>query len=917
MIDPGIFKYFRACYQTDNSRVDFSDIFHKNVEHRLFVEDRDEVHAGLLEATPLVATKAEAARDRAWIYRKEKGLIFGSLLLLGKPAAEDENSAFMCGPLMTYPAEISVEEGVGFAKPDLARGRLNRSLLERLPHVESEVTLDDRVAALMTSGPITPGTVATLANLLEKCVPNMEASQALHWPDLVNEAEVRKRVRSLKRRQRSSFCLLPVSFIALVPKSRGARGVLNELNELATEGAPYATPLRALFADLNKKVRPPKLRLARVPAVLSTSQEKILHSAAHQPLTLVTGPPGTGKSFTIAAAATEHLSRNQTVLIVSKMNHAVDVIAQKIEELTGITGCCIRGGSSNYLRTLKTNLRNLASGIGLPDQENMSEQKKNIWRQLLLLDAQIEKLEHRIGRTGNREMKWGRIFANEPTGLLTRFRLKMARWMAGRTKNLWTLIDEYDRLVNQRIKMNAALVKVVNQERRQNLFGNHRKTLQRFMGGLRARTGGRQEKFFQETNFRKILDAFPVWLVNLADLSSVLPLEKELFDLVIIDEATQCDIASCLPALQRAKRLLVFGDPHQLRHISFLARKRQQEYLKKFAVDPNLRNRFDYREKSFLDLMSESIDDQDQVIFLNEHFRSRPAIIDFSNRRFYAGALRVMTEKPGITHQPSLMMKQGKGKRLANGANKEEAKRLVASLMARIEADRHIPDHLAPSIGVVSPFRNQVTAISDMLLAQLDRSDLDRHRILVGTAHTFQGEERDLVYLSLSLDAAYHPSSLRFLEQPGVFNVTVTRARTYQEIHFSLQLADLPAQSLTRAYLEHVDQDKARAIALTNPPINGDQFLSEVRAALEQRGVQLLAEQSVAGFIMDLVALNGNRLLTIDLIGYPGSYEDFIPIDHYRIYARTGFDIFTLPYSKWVTARQQCLEALWKKLALP
>jgi len=159
--------------------------------------------------------------------------------------------------------------------------------------------------------------VVALANLLEASVPNMEVTAALHWPDLVAEAEVGRRIRALKRRKESSFCLLPVSLIALVPKPRGSRDVLNELEELAGAEILHSKPLQALFADSLPNPSSESIMLAHVPAVLSTSQERIIRSAAGQPLTLVTGPPGTGKSFTIAAVVTEHLARKRSVLVVS------------------------------------------------------------------------------------------------------------------------------------------------------------------------------------------------------------------------------------------------------------------------------------------------------------------------------------------------------------------------------------------------------------------------------------------------------------------------------------------------------------------------------------------------------------------------------------------------------------------------
>ena len=127
-----------------------------------------------------------------------------------------------------------------------------------------------------------------------------------------------------------------------------------------------------------------------------------------------------------------------------------------------------------------------------------------------------------------------------------------------------------------------------------------------------------------------------------------MPLIPEMFDLAIIDEATQCDIASCLPILQRAKRVAIVGDPKQLRHVSFLARSKQAILATKEGLSAEVADQLNYRSKSILDLAEETITEQQRVQFLDEHYRSRPDIIQFSNRHFYNSSLRIMTQNPEL-----------------------------------------------------------------------------------------------------------------------------------------------------------------------------------------------------------------------------------------------------------------------------
>jgi superfamily I DNA and/or RNA helicase len=89
---------------------------------------------------------------------------------------------------------------------------------------------------------------------------------------------------------------------------------------------------------------------------------------------------------------------------------------------------------------------------------------------------------------------------------------------------------------------------------------NRRSELVKFNQAIRARSSGKQADIFDSINPQRLLRAFPVWLVTADTLHRILPLRQELFDLVLIDEATQCNIAAALPALYRAKRALIVGD---------------------------------------------------------------------------------------------------------------------------------------------------------------------------------------------------------------------------------------------------------------------------------------------------------------------------------------------------------------------
>ena len=164
------------------------------------------------------------------------------------------------------------------------------------------------------------------------------------------------------------------------------------------------------------------------------------------------------------------------------------------------------------------------------------------------------------------------------------------------------------------------------------------------------------------------------------------------------------------------------------------------------------REAWSYRDNSVLDLVGLQLASQEAVVFLDEHFRSRPALIRFSNELFYDQRLRVMKERPGFDACDSLQLLRIEGQRGRNGANEAEVERVLELIAAHLAEYRGSP--LKPSIGVLSPFRDQVERIRLRIGETLPLEQLREFRLLVDTPYGFQGEERDLMILSFAIDRA-------------------------------------------------------------------------------------------------------------------------------------------------------------------
>ncbi|MEM1134416.1 MAG: DEAD/DEAH box helicase, partial [Bacteroidota bacterium] len=375
---------------------------------------------------------------------------------------------------------------------------------------------------------------------------------------------------------------------------------------------------------------------------------------------------------------------------------------------------------------------------------------------------------------------------------------------------------------------------------------------------------------------------------------------------VIIDEATQCDIASCLPLIQRAKRVVFAGDPNQLRHVSFLSNCLQAVFQKNHQLHDMERNMLNYRDNSVLDLVMHALKSSDQVAMLDEHYRSIVPIIAFSNRQFYDDGLRIMTSRPDSKEQ-GLYLKQCKGTRKKEGYNVEEASHILSNIRSLIDSEVALDAVHSKSIGIISPFRDQTEYIGKCLFENFSVEEITKHKLRVGTAYGFQGEERDIMHLSFAVDANTHHSAYQHINKADVFNVSITRARYEQHIYVSVTKDDLQGASLLRTYLESINSNVTLE---TDDSSMHDQFLEEVAEQLATWEMSFWRSYQIAGLYIDLLIKRGSHYIGIDLVGYPGEMTDFFGLERYRILQRAGVRVFPLPYSDWYFEKEETGKAL-------
>ncbi|MDX9703270.1 MAG: AAA domain-containing protein [Candidatus Auribacterota bacterium] len=279
-----------------------------------------------------------------------------------------------------------------------------------------------------------------------------------------------------------------------------------------------------------------------------------------------------------------------------------------------------------------------------------------------------------------------------------------------------------------------------------------------------------------------LLNHYPLWAVTSLSVGSKIPFEPGIFDLAIIDEASQCDIASSIPILFRSRRAAVVGDPNQLKFVTKLVGTKDALLRHRHGLEQqHNEHRFAYPNTSIYDLFSYT---QNVVPhLLCETFRSITEIAEYSNQYFYKGNLRVMTRlkdfsipnyyesKKGIIWTPI----EGNIKQAGlSGCYCSEEIDEVVKLIEQILQE----NIFSGTVGVVTPFAEQKKRLYDVICMKTNHYDRERISLIVDTIHGFQGDEKDVIIFSLCGGNNMPQGSKHFLyKNPHLFNVAVSRAR--------------------------------------------------------------------------------------------------------------------------------------------
>jgi very-short-patch-repair endonuclease len=411
--------------------------------------------------------------------------------------------------------------------------------------------------------------------------------------------------------------------------------------------------------------------------------------------------------------------------------------------------------------------------------------------------------------------------------------------------------------------------------------------------------------------------AVPCWIMAHYRVSESLPAELGSFDLVIIDEASQSDLTA-LPSLLRAKKVLIVGDDKQVSPEGVgLEEEKIRSLMSRF-----LRSQVEtYRpqmspERSIYDLFKVVF--ARSSVMLREHFRCVGPIIEYSKREFYNHELRPL-RMPKISERldPPLVDVVVQDGHRKGDVNLPEARFIVAEIKA-IVGD---PSMAGRSIGVVSLLANkQALLIWKWLEDEIGTELMQRHRIECGDARTFQGKERDIMFLSMvSAPNEVGAPMVRdtFAQR---FNVAASRARDRMYLVRSvdpeqLSRADRLRQGLIAHFATPFAQDEVRVEnlrALCESP-----FETEMYDELTQRGYWVTPQVRVGHYRIDMVVEGHNDArLAVECDGdrYHGADTWFDDMRRQRVLERAGWIFWRCFASAFIRRRNEMIDDLVKTL---
>jgi very-short-patch-repair endonuclease len=469
------------------------------------------------------------------------------------------------------------------------------------------------------------------------------------------------------------------------------------------------------------------------------------------------------------------------------------------------------------------------------------------------------------------------------------------------------------------------------------------KAWQKNMSKITQSGTGKQDFFHRreaQKNLNNCREAIPAWIMPLHRIWDTVSPEPGIFDVIIIDEASQCGFEA-LPLFFMAKKILIVGDDKQI--------SPEAEGVRLDAVT-QLINEFlyDFDHKASFNI-NRSLFGQGELrysanhIVLREHFRCMPEIIRFSNDLCYSDTPLIALRQYGPDRLAPLEhvfvdggYREGKN---SHAINRPEADAIVEKIVELCEDKRYF----GKTMGVIILQGNaQAGLIEKQLLERLGAEEMEKRRLICGNSYSFQGDERDIIFLSMVAASNMRIQGLGKPADVRRFNVAVSRARDQMILFHSVATHELSDSCLRRRLLEYFENPVAspigdgidwadleyRAIhdnrSRIKPPhpfhqpavVKGSWFEVDVALEIHRKGYRVIPQFPIAGRYIDLIVEGGIERLAIECDGdyWHGANQYEEDMQRQRQLERCDWEFFRVRESVFRANKDVALMGLWRML---
>ena len=525
-------------------------------------------------------------------------------------------------------------------------------------------------------------------------------------------------------------------------------------------------PLKAFLGNVNRfgaKRKEPNIVI--YDEKVNIDQMRVIYNTMKYPITYVQGPPGTGKTQTILNVVLSSFFNSRTTLICSSNNKPINGIIEKLtfsyKENNDIPFPYIRLGNTNEVA--KSTLRIL-------DLYNFNYKMEPD-------EIKIKKIKDDTKKENEKLLEYLEIYENKKD---LKARINSAKKLFDSIENhsnhlfqnieiqLREMIKQYNIMPNVTNEDVLKLVTSVSKDKKfkQYMYFESIKYIKRLktpkyqqlieickIEDEKNRVNSFNKWCGNDNNIKLLEAAFPI-IITTNISSSRLGTANHTFDLVIMDEAGQCNIATALLPIARAKQLLLVGDTNQLKPVIVLEDVINDYLKEEYSVTSD----YDYNKYSILDVMRKH-DSISKDIMLTYHYRCGKKIINFSNKRFYNNKLNL----DYLTNEGTLSLINVKNinSQLKN-ENYEEAKAIV----------EYIKRNKLKDTAIITPFKNQQNLINSMI------KENNIEDVSCGTIHQVQGAEKNTIIISTSISPKTSKKTFDWIKNNSeITNVAVTRAK--------------------------------------------------------------------------------------------------------------------------------------------